>query len=59
MKEACRREGIPTPSYVVARNEEDVERAANTLSFPLFVKHHSSYASVDLSRASRVRLAPD
>jgi D-alanine-D-alanine ligase len=55
MKEACRREGIPTPSYVVARNEEDVERAANTLSFPLFVKHHSSYASVDLSRASRVR----
>ena len=55
MKEACRREGIPTPSYVVARNEEDVERAANTLSFPLFVKHHSSYASVDLSRASRVQ----
>lgn len=55
MKEACRREGIPTPHYLIARSEEDVERAASTLKFPLFVKHHSSYASVDLSRASRVR----
>jgi D-alanine-D-alanine ligase len=55
MKEACRREGIPTPPYVLARTEEDVERAAETLRFPLFVKHYSSYASVDLSRLSRVR----
>lgn len=55
MKEACRREGIPTPAYVLARTEEDVERAAETLRFPLFVKHYSSYASVDISRLSRVR----
>jgi D-alanine-D-alanine ligase len=55
MKEACRRIGIATPAYVVARDEADVERAAETLDFPLFVKHHSSYASVDLSRRSRVR----
>jgi D-alanine-D-alanine ligase len=55
MKQACRREHIATPGYVFARTEEDVERAATTLRFPLFVKHHSSYASVDLSRASRVR----
>jgi D-alanine-D-alanine ligase len=55
MKQACRREGIATPGYVFARTEEDVDRAATTLRFPLFVKHHSSYASVDLSRASRVR----
>jgi len=55
MKEACRAEGIPTPSYVLARSEDDVERAAAILRFPLFVKHYSSYASVDLSRASRVR----
>ena len=32
-----------------------VERAAAELNFPLFVKHHSSYASVDLSRRSRVQ----
>jgi len=55
MKEACRAEGIPTPAHVLARNEDDVERAARTLRFPLFVKHYSSYASVDLSRLSRVR----
>ena len=55
MKEACQRLGIATPNYVVAQNEEDVERAAQELKFPLFVKHYSSYASVDLSRRSRVR----
>ncbi|MDX1389098.1 MAG: D-alanine--D-alanine ligase [Acidobacteriota bacterium] len=55
MKQACRAEGIPTPDYVVATVEADVEHAAETLSFPLFVKHHSSYASVSLSRHSRVR----
>jgi D-alanine-D-alanine ligase len=54
MKRACRAEGIPTPAWVIAKDEEDVEHAARTLRFPLFVKHHSSYSSVDLSRASRV-----
>lgn len=54
MKEACRDLGIATPAYVHAENEADVERAAETLTFPLFVKHYSSYASVDLSRRSKV-----
>jgi len=54
MKAACRAERIATPDYVLARSEEDVERAAETLRFPLFVKHYSSYSSVDLSRRSRV-----
>jgi D-alanine-D-alanine ligase len=55
MKQACGVEGIHTPAYVFATTESDVEHAAATLQFPLFVKHHSSYASVALSRASRVR----
>ncbi len=55
MKQACRDEGIATPAFVIARNEDDVERAEVTLRFPLFVKHFSSYASVSLSRRSRVR----
>ena len=55
MKNACHAQGILTPNYVMARTLEDVERAAWTLRFPLFVKHYSSYASVDLSPASRVR----
>ena len=54
MKRACRAEGIATPRYVLARDESDVERAAATLRFPMFVKHYSSYSSVDLSRRSRV-----
>mgnify|MGYP001276542231 CR=1 FL=1 len=37
---------------------EDVERAAEEVNFPLFVKHYNSYASVDLSRKSRV-LTPE
>ena len=55
MKRACRAIGVATPAYVLANREEDVERAAETLRFPLFVKHFSSYASVDLSRHSRAR----
>jgi D-alanine-D-alanine ligase len=55
MKRACRAQGIDTPAYVFASRDVDVERAADKLRFPLFVKHHSSYASVALSRVSRVQ----
>jgi D-alanine-D-alanine ligase len=55
MKLACGRERIATPAWVLARDEADVERAAKELRFPLFVKHFSSYASIGLSRRSRVR----
>jgi D-alanine-D-alanine ligase len=54
MKAACRAQRIATPDYVLARSQDDVERAAASLRFPLFVKHYSSYSSVDLSRRSRV-----
>ncbi|MDQ6922694.1 MAG: D-alanine--D-alanine ligase [Pseudomonadota bacterium] len=54
MKLACRAESIATPDYVLARCDADIERAAEVLRFPLFVKHYSSYSSVDLSRRSRV-----
>lgn len=55
MKEACGKEGIATPAFLMAETPADVERAAEELSFPLFVKHHNSYASVSLSRLSRVK----
>jgi D-alanine-D-alanine ligase len=55
MKDACASVGVATPRGLVASTAEDVERAAATLRFPLFVKHHNSYASVDISRRSRVR----
>jgi D-alanine-D-alanine ligase len=53
MKRACHAAGVATPAHVLARTAEDVERAAALLRFPLFVKHHNSYASVALSRHSR------
>lgn len=54
MKRACRAAGIATPAWVIARTDQDIERAASRLDFPLFVKHHSSYSSISLSRASKV-----
>jgi D-alanine-D-alanine ligase len=54
MKRACRAEGIAVPEYVLARDAADIERADSRLDYPLFVKHYSSYSSVDLSRHSRV-----
>ena len=54
MKDACAAVGVAAPAGLIARDEADVERAAETLRFPLFVKHHSSYSSVDLSRRSKV-----
>lgn len=54
MKRVCKQLGLDTPAHVMVRRAADVERAANKLRFPLFVKHPSSYASIDLSRASRV-----
>ena len=55
MKQACARAGIAYPEYVLARKESDCERALKKLKFPMFVKHYNSYASVDLSRHSRVQ----
>jgi D-alanine-D-alanine ligase len=54
MKEACASEGIATPAFVFADGDDDIERALAELSFPMFVKHHSSYASVSLTPDSRV-----
>ena len=54
MKRACHALGIETPAYVMATCEEDVERAAETLRFPLIVKHPNSYASIDLTESSKV-----
>ncbi len=54
MKRVCHAWGVGTPAYVIAHDRHDVERAADTLRFPLIVKHPSGYASSDLTRASRV-----
>lgn len=55
MKQVCVAEGIATPDYRFVDSVGQVEDVAERLKFPLFVKHYSSYASVDLSRNSRVQ----
>jgi len=57
MKRVCRAWGIDTPGYVIASSDLDLERAADTLRFPLIAKHPSSYASIGLTRESRVETA--
>jgi len=53
MKQACRARGIATPASATVHHERDLDRAVAALRYPLFVKHPSSYASVDLSRRSK------
>ena len=54
MKRVCHAWGIDTPGYVLASSDRDVERALDTLRFPLIVKHPSSYSSLGLTKDSRV-----
>ena len=54
MKRSCRAAGVATPAHVFVRDAKGLERALARLRFPMIVKHHSSYASISLSRASRV-----
>ncbi|MFQ5526371.1 MAG: SET domain-containing protein-lysine N-methyltransferase [Thermoanaerobaculia bacterium] len=54
MKRVCHALEIDTPAYVIAKRVADVRRAARDLTFPLFVKHPASYASVGLTRESKV-----
>jgi len=54
MKDACRRAGIVAPRDVVVRDEREVDKVLDRLCFPLIVKCYAGFASIDLSRQSRV-----
>lgn len=54
MKRACHAWGLDTPGYVFVSSPRDLERAADTLRWPLFVKHPNSYSSIGITRESRV-----
>ncbi len=53
MKKVCRRRSIKMPGYVFATNIEQVKEAFS-LKFPLIVKHPNGYASVGITKTSRV-----
>ncbi|MFT3769871.1 MAG: hypothetical protein QM820_30945 [Minicystis sp.] len=54
MKAACRAAGLDTPEHVFARDEASIALAAETLRFPLIVKHEDSYCSIGMTRDARV-----
>jgi D-alanine-D-alanine ligase len=54
MKRVAARVGIPTPASAFVKSMADVERAARTLRFPMLVKPPHGYASVGITRESRV-----
>lgn len=54
IKKVCRKNKIATPKSVRVKDDPSFERALKKLRFPMFVKHYSSYASIDISRHSRV-----
>lgn len=54
MMAACRAVGVATPAGAVAREEAAITRAAETLRFPLMVKHENSYGSIGMTRDARV-----
>lgn len=54
MKRVCAAYGIRTPPSVQVHDARSLDRAANTLQYPLIVKHPNSYSSIGLTLASRV-----
>ncbi len=54
MKRVCDAWGIDAPAGIEIHCDADIVRAADTLRFPLIVKHPSSYASTGLTPASCV-----
>src|ERR1035438_405053 len=57
MKMACFAVGVKFPAYVSITTDNQgqaTDRAAATLRYPMIVKHPNSYASVGMTRESRV-----
>ncbi len=59
MKMAAHSAGVSVPPFVEARTPRDVQRAHETLRFPLIVKHPRGYGSVGLTPRSRVTTPAD
>jgi len=61
MKRVAIAEGINTPAWATAYALEDVQASVEQggLEFPMLVKHHNSYSSIGLTRASKVHTVED
>lgn len=54
MKMAAMYCGVNTPPFVFAYEDTDIETAANTLNFPLIVKHYNGSGSIGMTKDSKV-----
>jgi D-alanine-D-alanine ligase len=54
MKYVCERAGIPTPRFLFATSEHQIDDIEKRLRFPLIVKHQNGHSSVGLFKESRV-----
>ncbi len=54
VKKHLLRATIPTPAFVLAQSDSDVDRAARSLLYPLIVKQHNGYGSLGMTKRSRV-----
>jgi D-alanine-D-alanine ligase len=59
MKAAARKAGVPAPGSVFVDNLSEVDKALRKLKFPMLIKPPHGYASVGITRASRVENAED
>jgi D-alanine-D-alanine ligase len=54
MKTVCHYYGIRTPLHRFAKTRTQIDEATASLSFPMIAKHPNSYASIGMTKASRV-----
>lgn len=59
LKAACARAGVRTPRFAFVETAAEALAAAEELRFPLIVKPRNGYASVGITRASRVAAAAE
>jgi D-alanine-D-alanine ligase len=59
MKAAARKANVPAPGGVFVDRIEDLDKAVKKLRFPLLIKPPHGYASIGITRASRVENAED
>lgn len=59
MKMICRYWDIDTPEFAFASDENGAREAARELRFPMIVKHENSYASIGMTRKSKVTSEED
>jgi D-alanine-D-alanine ligase len=59
MKAACAAQGVKYPAFVMAKTDADIQKAIDTLRFPMIAKHPNSYGSEGLTKTSRVETPQD